>query len=234
LHPLFAAGFYQMRVLADPGDDPSRACRPYDVTRNGFVMGEGAAMLVLERLSHARRRGATVYAELIGGTMHAEAHHVTGLDSEADALSHLITHTLERTGLKPDDIGYINTHGTGTLQNDVSEVKAIRRALGPAADRLCVSSTKSMLGHLVNAAGSVELAVTALAMRDRFVPPTANLLQQDPECDLDCVPLVGRPCDFRHALKISVAFGGHLVGVTMRRWDERDARPVVQNELHAA
>lgn len=225
LHPLFAAGFYQMRVLADPGGDPSQACRPYDVNRSGFVMGEGAAMMVLERLSHARRRGATIYAELIGGTMHAEAHHVTGLDTEADSLAHLISHTLERTGLQPEDIGYINTHGTGTLQNDVSEVRAIRRAMGPAADRLCVSSTKSMLGHLVNAAGSVELAITALALRDRFVPPTANLHQQDPECDLDCVPLVGRPCDFKHALKISVAFGGHLVGVSMRRWDHGDARP---------
>ena len=225
LHPLFAAGFYQMRVLAEAGNDPRQACRPYDVNRSGFVMGEGAAMLVLERLSHARRRGATVYAELIGGTMHAEAHHVTGLDTEADSLAHLITHTLERTGLEAKDIGYINTHGTGTLQNDVSEVRAIRRALGPAADRLCVSSTKSMLGHLVNAAGSVELAITALALRDRFVPPTANLYEQDPQCDLDCVPLVGREQDFRHALKISVAFGGHLVGVTMRRWDESDARP---------
>lgn len=232
IHPLFAAGFHQMRVLADPGDDPSRACRPYDINRSGFVMGEGGAMLVLERLSHARRRGASIYAELIGGTMHAEAHHVTGLDTEADSLAHLIAHTLEATRLKPEDIGYINTHGTGTLQNDVSEVRAIRRSLGPAAEKLCMSSTKSMLGHLVNAAGSVELAITALALRDRFVPPTANLHQQDPECDLDCVPLVGRPWDFRHALKISVAFGGHLVGVAMRRWDDRDAREPADS--HAA
>jgi 3-oxoacyl-(acyl-carrier-protein) synthase len=225
-HPLFAAGFAQMRVLAEH-DDPPKACRPFDIARNGFVMGEGAAIMVIERLSHARRRGAPhIYAEFLGSAMHAEAHHVTSLDEECAALAHLIEHTLQKSQLAPSDIDYINVHGTGTLQNDVVETRAIRRALGPSADKLCVSATKSMLGHLVNASGSVELALTALSLRDGFAHPTANLTHPDPECDLDCVPLVGRPCAMEHALKVSVAFGGHLVATVLRRWPEAQAREI--------
>lgn len=216
-HPLFAAGFHQMRVLAY-NDVPEEACRPFDKGRTGFVMGEGAAMLVVERLSHAQRRGAKVYAEVLGGSMHAEAHHVTDLEAEPEALVRLINDTLDSSGLSPTDIGYINVHGTGTQQNDLVEARAIRRALGPAADRACASAVKSMLGHLVNASGSVELAITALALRDGFVPPTLNLTHQDPACELDCIPLVGRKHSVDHALKISVAFGGHLAAVALRRW----------------
>ena len=219
IHPLFAAGFHKMRVLADH-EDPQAACRPFDSERTGFVMGEGAAMFVLERLDRARERGAKVYAEILGGRMLADAHHVTGLNAESDALSNLITGTLSRSGLAPSDIAYINAHGTGTLQNDVMETRGIRLALGAAAQRVCVSSTKSMLGPLVNAAGSVELGITALALRDGFVPPTLNLTKPDPECDLDCIPLVGRPFQFEHAVKISVAFGGHLAAVALRRWGD--------------
>ncbi|MCA9247743.1 MAG: beta-ketoacyl-[acyl-carrier-protein] synthase family protein [Planctomycetales bacterium] len=222
IHPLFAAGFRQMRVLAEH-DDPQAACRPFDADRRGFVMGEGAAMFVIERLACARRRGAKIYAEVLGGRMLADAHHVTGLSAESDTLAHLITGTLRRSRLAPADIAYINAHGTGTQQNDVMETRGIRMALGSAAQRVCVSSIKSMLGHLVNAAGSVELAITALALRDGFVPPTLNLTNPDPECDLDCIPLVGRPIQFEHALKISVAFGGHLAAVALRRWDEAAA-----------
>ncbi len=219
IHPLFAAGFHKMRVLAYDSD-PKAACRPFDSERQGFVMGEGAAMFVVERLSHALRRGAKIYAEVLSGKVLADAHHVTGLDTDSTTLARLIGDTLGRAQLAPDNVGYINAHGTGTEQNDVMETRGIRRALGAAADRVCVSSTKSMLGHLVNAAGSVELAVTALAMRDGFVPATLNLTSPDPECDLDCIPLVGRPHQFEHALKISVAFGGHLAAVALRRWDE--------------
>lgn len=223
-HPLFAAGFAQMRVLADH-EDPTQACRPFDIARNGFVMGEGAAILVVERLSHAMRRGAPhIYAQFLGSAMHAEAHHVTSLDEECQALAHLIQQTLKNSGLTPSDIDYINVHGTGTQQNDVVETRAIRRAMGPAADRLCVSATKSMLGHLVNASGSVELAIMALALRDGFAHPTANLTHPDPQCDLDCVPLVGRKRDIEHALKVSVAFGGHLVATALRRWPNAQAR----------
>lgn len=219
IHPLFAAGFHRMRVLAYD-DEPTRACRPFDASRKGFVMGEGAAMFVIERLSHARRRGAKIYAQIVGGTMQAEAHHVTCLDEESDTLAYAIKRTLERAGLQPGDVGYINAHGTGTQQNDLVEIRGIRRALGRWADSVCVSATKSMLGHLVNAAGSVELAITALAMRDGFAPPTLNLTQPDPACDLDCIPLVGRSHRFDHALKLSVAFGGHVVAVALRRWND--------------
>jgi 3-oxoacyl-(acyl-carrier-protein) synthase len=231
IDPLFAAGFYQMRVLAHH-DDPRQACRPFDLDRQGFVMGEGAAMFVLERLSHAQDRGARIYAELVCGKLAATAHHVTGLDVESDCLTHLISHTLRAGGLAPHDIGYINAHGTGTQQNDLAEARAIRRAMGNAAGRLCVSANKSILGHLINAAGTVELAITALAMRDGFVPPTLNLTRPDPECDLDCIPLVGRKTQFAAALKISVAFGGTLAAVVLRRWD--DAESVAGTSRRAA
>jgi 3-oxoacyl-(acyl-carrier-protein) synthase len=138
----------------------------------------------------------------------------------SEPLVRLITDTLRAGNVAPDEIGYINAHGTGTQQNDVAESRAIRRSLGNAADHLCVSSTKSALGHLVNAAGSVELAITTLAMRDGFVPPTLNLTQPDPECDLDCVPQVGRPLKLDCAMKLSVAFGGHLGAVILRRWND--------------
>ncbi len=222
-HPLFAAGFLQMRVLAHDAD-PKRACRPFDSTRDGFVMGEGSAMFVLERLSHALERGANIYAEVAGGKTLADAHHVTGLDLGSEALAHLISATLDRANLRPEDVGYINAHGTGTQQNDIAETRAIRRAFGQAANQTCVSSVKAMLGHLVNAAGSVELAITALAMRDGFVPPTLNLRQPDPQCDLDCIPLVGRDRQVVSALKLSVAFGGHMAAIALRRIEDVRSR----------
>ncbi|HEX4129040.1 MAG TPA: beta-ketoacyl-[acyl-carrier-protein] synthase family protein [Pirellulales bacterium] len=221
-HPLFASGFRAMRVLAEH-DDPQQACRPFDRGRSGFVMGEGSAMFVLERLSHAQARGARIYSELLSGKMLAEAHHVTGLDMHSDALTRLISDTLRRAELDPGEIDYISAHGTGTLQNDVAEVRGIRRALGNAADQTWLSSIKSMVGHLVNAAGSVELAITALALRDGFAPPTINLTDQDPECDMDCIPLTGRNRSLQTALKLSVAFGGHLAAVALRRWPESQA-----------
>ena len=152
--------------------------------------------------------------------MLATAHHLTGLDVESDALAFLISETLRVADLAPADIGYINAHGTGTQQNDIAEARGIRTAMGRAADLLCVSATKSILGHLINAAGSVELAITALAMRDGFVPPTLNLTHPDPECDLDCIPLVGRKIPFSSALKLSVAFGGALAAVALKRYGQ--------------
>lgn len=219
IHPLFAAGFHRMGVLAQH-EDPTQACRPFDSQRTGFVMGEGAALFVIERLSHAISRGAKIYAEIAGGRILAEAHHVTGLDAESEALSYLISATMNDAGLSAGEISYINAHGTGTQQNDVVETRGIRRALGPAADKIWVSATKSMLGHLVNASGSVELAITTLALRDGFFPPTLNLTDPDPECNLDCIPLVGRPSRFQTALKLSVAFGGHLAAIALRRWND--------------
>ncbi|MBM3999924.1 MAG: beta-ketoacyl-[acyl-carrier-protein] synthase family protein [Planctomycetes bacterium] len=222
LNPLFCAGFRQLGVLAQ-SDDPATACRPFDRNRCGFILGEGAALLVLERERHALARGARIYAEFLGGHMLAEAHHVTGLDAESDALCELIRITLRKAGLDPTDVGYINAHGTATEQNDRVEMRAIRSAFGSHCQDLCVSSTKSMLGHLVNGSGAVELAVTLLAMRDGFAPPTINVRSPDPECSFDCLPIHGRKNRFQQALKLSVAFGGHLVAAAMRRWNRSDS-----------
>ncbi len=223
IHPLFAAGFRSMGVLANH-DDPTQASRPFDADRNGFVMGEGAAMLVLERLSHARNRGASIYAEVLGGRMLSDGRHVTSLEAGSETLVELIDGALRTSGITPHDVSYVNAHGTGTKQNDVMETHGIRRALGRAADSICVGANKSMLGHLVNASGSVELALTAMALRDGFAPPTLNLTNPDPQCDLDCVPLVGRLRPFEHAIKLSIAFGGHLAAIVLRRWDGAEAR----------
>ncbi|NOY41592.1 MAG: beta-ketoacyl-[acyl-carrier-protein] synthase family protein [Planctomycetes bacterium] len=223
IHPLLAAGFKNMRVLANH-EDPTQACRPFDANRSGFVMGEGAAMLMLERLSHAVARRAPIYAEIVGGRLCGDAHHVTDLNVESDTLSRLIQDTLKTSKLVPSDIAYINAHGTGTLQNDVMETRGIRESFGRAADSVCMSSTKAVLGHLVNAAGAVELAISILALRDGFAPPTVNLTDPDPECDLDCIPFVGRQEKFEHALKISIAFGGHLAAIALRRWSDAGDR----------
>lgn len=220
IQPLFAAGFDRMKVLAQH-EDPKQACRPFDSNRNGFVLGEGAAMFVIERLSHALARNANIYAEILSGRMLAEAHHVTGLDQESEALARLLSETMREAHVNPGDLQYINAHGTGTAQNDVVETRGIRLAMGDAADHVAVSATKSMLGHLINAAGSVELAITTLALRDGYAPPTLNLTNPDPACNLDCIPLVGRRQSVQHAMKISVAFGGHLVAVVLRRWEEQ-------------
>jgi 3-oxoacyl-(acyl-carrier-protein) synthase len=233
VHPLFAAGFYNMRVLAEH-DDPAQACRPFDRNRNGFVMGEGAGMLVLERLDHAMHRGAAIYAEAIGGRLLTDARHMTNLDANSDAIVELISGTLRTAGVTPCDVTYVNAHGTGTQQNDLLESRGIRTAFGRAADSVCVSSNKSMFGHLVNASGSVELAITALALRDGFVPPTLNLTDPDPECDLDCIPLVGRDRPIEHALKLSIAFGGHLAAVVLRRWTGAEARQSLRVARRAA
>jgi 3-oxoacyl-(acyl-carrier-protein) synthase len=223
LHPLLAAGFHNMRVLAR-NDNPAQACRPFDANRSGFVLGEGSAMLVLERLEHAQARRAPIYAEVVGGRMLCDAHHVTDLNVDSTALSRLIQDTLWSSHLTPADVGYINAHGTGTLQNDVMETRGIRSAFGASAASLCVSSTKAVLGHLLSAAGSVELAITALALRDGYAPPTMNLTDPDPKCDLDCIPLIGRQQQFEHALKLSIAFGGHLAAVALSRWNEAGER----------
>jgi 3-oxoacyl-(acyl-carrier-protein) synthase len=221
IDPLFAAGFKQMRALAE-SLDPNSACRPFDRRRTGFVLGEGAGLLVVERLGHALRRGAKIYAEVSAGKMLGEAHHVTGLDSESDTLTHLIRITLDQAGLAPGDIGYINAHGTGTEQNDRVEMRSIRRAFPEHLGELCVSACKSMIGHTINGSGAVELAITLLAMRDGFAPPTINHTEPDPDCVFDCLPQRGRVNRFQHALKLSVAFGGHLVAVALSRWNDAE------------
>lgn len=233
VHPLFVAGFQNMRVLATH-DDPSQACRPFDRDRNGFVIGEGGAMFVLERLRHALDRGANIYAEVLGGSLLSDGRHVTSLDGGSDALVHLIRRTLRKSRLATGDIDHINAHGTGTTQNDRLEAEGIHRAFGRKALKLCVTANKSMLGHTVNASGGIELALTALSLRDGFVPPTLNLTHPDPECDLDCVPLFGRRQTLEHAMKLSIAFGGHLAAVALRRWSEAGERHSVLEWRRAA
>ena len=219
IDPLFAACFQQMRVLATD-DDPERACRPFDRTRKGFVLGEGGAMFVIESLEHAQNRNAKIYAEILASKSLSEAHHVTGLDSDGGTLARLIDITLDEAGLAPADVGYVNAHGTGTAQNDLVEIRGIRRGFGRAAHNLCVSATKSMTGHLINAAGCMELAITTMAMRDGFAPPTINLRDPEPECIFDPLAGYGRRVKFEHALKVSVAFGGHLLALLLRRWND--------------
>jgi 3-oxoacyl-(acyl-carrier-protein) synthase len=220
-------------VLAEHAD-PVQACRPFDINRSGFVMGEGAATLVLERLSHARARRAPIYAEILGGRMLSDGRHITSLEATTNSLVELIDSTLRASGVAPQDVKYVNAHGTGTQQNDLAEARGIRAAFGRAADSVCVSANKSTLGHLVNASGSVELAITALALRDGFAPPTLNLTHPDPECDLDCIPLVGRERAMEHALKLSIAFGGHLAAIVLRRWDGIEARMRRATEVRRA
>jgi 3-oxoacyl-(acyl-carrier-protein) synthase len=219
LDPMFVACFRNMRALS-PCDDPEQACRPFDKNRSGFVMGEGAALFVIERLSHALARGARVYAEVTAGRILCQAHHVTGMDLESESLAKLIELCLESASLEPEAIGYVSAHGTGTMQNDSAEMRGIASAMGSGLGDVCVSATKSMIGHLVNAAGCAELAVTALAMRDGYAPATLNLTEPDAECSFDALPLVGRKRRFQHALKLSMAFGGHLVGAVLKRWND--------------
>ncbi len=223
IYPVMLAGFTNMRVLAKH-EDPTQASRPFDKERSGFVMGEGGAAFVLERLSSALERGALIYAEVLGGQVFNDPYHVTSLNMDGKGLTYLIKTTLKQSGLSESDIAYINAHGTGTAQNDVLETRGIRQAFGKHADALCVSSSKSMIGHLVNAAGSVELAVSAIAMRDGFAPPTINLTNPDPDCDLDYTPLFGHTRPLEHSLKLSIAFGGHLAAVVLRRWCEAGER----------
>jgi 3-oxoacyl-(acyl-carrier-protein) synthase len=223
IDPLFAAGFRQMRVLAEARESPA-ACRPFDRNRNGFVMGEGAGMLVLEKRSHALARGANIYAEILGSHILCEAHHVTGLDVDSSTLSRLLRETLRKSDLKPADIGYINAHATGTTQNDLVEMRAIRDVFGERRETLTVSGTKSMLGHMINAAGAVELSITLLGLRDGIAPPTINLTDVDPECTFDCVPRTAKPHQFDHAMKISVVFVSLLKEVALRRWNVAQSR----------
>ncbi len=213
---LVYAAFARMGVLADD-QDPSAACRPFDVNRKGFVMGEGAAMMVLEKRSTAIARGARIYAELAAAQMLNQAHHVTGLDGDAGPMEALVERLVSKAGWDYLGPQYINAHGTGTEQNDRCELQAIRAALNGRADNVLVSSNKAVIGHLINAAGSVELALTAMALRDGFVPPTMHLDTPEEVGQIDCMPKLGAQVEIDRALKLSLAFGGHLVGVALRR-----------------
>jgi 3-oxoacyl-[acyl-carrier-protein] synthase II len=215
--PLILAGFCQMQALAARNDDPPGASRPFDRDRAGFVIAEGAAVVVLERESHARDRGAKVYAEVAGYGASNDAYHVAIPHPDSRGVIRMFADALASARVRPDEVGYINAHGTGTPLGDPAETQAIRQAFGAHADRLAVSSTKSMTGHLFGAAGALEVIATALALRDQVLPPTINLDEPDPACDLDYVPLKAREASFEVAVSNSMGLGGHNGAVVLRR-----------------
>ena len=206
--PLGVGGFCAARALSARNEDPATASRPWDVDRDGFVLGEGAGVLVLEELEHARARDARIYCELAGYGMSADAHHITAPPEDGNGAARSMASAMRNARLAPSDIDYINAHGTSTPLGDIAECIAVKAAFGEHAKRLAVSSTKSMTGHLLGAAGGIEAVFTALALRDQVAPPTANLLRQDPQCDLDFVPNVARRMRIRAALSNSFGFGG--------------------------
>ncbi|MEO8205129.1 MAG: beta-ketoacyl-ACP synthase II [Chthoniobacterales bacterium] len=207
--PLGVAGFAAMKALSTRNDEPEKASRPFDKDRDGFVMGEGAGILILEELEHAKRRGAPIYCELAGYGLSADAFHMTQPLPEGDGASRCMLMAMNHAGVNPTDIDYINAHGTSTPIGDICETKAIKRALGDHAKKTMVSSTKSMTGHLLGAAGGVEMAVCALAIKHGAIPPTINLDNPDAECDLDYVPNVAREAKVKVAMSNSFGFGGH-------------------------
>ena len=219
IHPLGLTGFNLLTALSTYNAEPSKASRPFDLQRDGFVLGEGAGMLVLEEAEHAQRRRAPIYAELTGYGTTADAFRVTDSHPDGRGASACIRMALEDSGLSPSDIGYINAHGTSTQVNDKVETLAIKQVFGEAAYGVPVSSSKSMIGHLIAAAGAVELIITILALRRSVLPPTINYEVPDPECDLDYVPNVAREHRLRHALSNSFGFGGQNISLIVSRFD---------------
>lgn len=217
--PLTMAGFCATRALSTRNDDPAGASRPFDSGRDGFVIGEGATVLVLEDERHALERGARIYAQIAGYGLSADAYHETAPHPDGLSGAQAMRAALEDAGLRPDSVDYINAHGTSTSLGDVAETLAIRRVFGVHADRLAVSSTKSMTGHLLGAAGATEAAATVLTITRGVIPPTINLTDPDPACDLDYVPNVARTARVRVAVSNSFGFGGHNASVVIRSWD---------------
>jgi len=220
VHPLSLAAFKNMGAVSTRNDEPERASRPFDAGRDGFVMGEGAAVLVLESLEHARQRGARVYCELVGYGATADAWHITAPEEMGQGAVDAMERALCDAGLSPEEVDYINAHGTSTPLNDRTETRAIRAVFGPHADRLAVSSTKSMLGHLMGAAGAVEAIACIKSLETGWVHPTLNYETPDPECDLDYVPNQARKLEPGVVLSNSFGFGGHNGCLVFRRWEE--------------
>jgi 3-oxoacyl-[acyl-carrier-protein] synthase II len=207
--PIGIAAFHAMRALSTRNDEPTRASRPFDVDRDGFVMAEAGGMVVLESLEHAQARGATMHGELIGYGLSADAHHVSAPSEDGEGAARAMRMALKKAGLSPKDIGYINAHATSTPLGDLSETNAIKSVFGPAAYDVAVSSTKSMTGHLLGAAGVIEAIVCLKAIQDGILPPTINLDRPDPACDLDYIPNSARTRKVDFALSNSFGFGGH-------------------------
>jgi 3-oxoacyl-[acyl-carrier-protein] synthase II len=217
IRPTGLAGFCSMRAMSTRNDEPEKASRPFDAERDGFVMGEGSGVLVLESLEHAVKRGARIYAEVIGYGMSGDAYHIT--DPDPDGAARCMQRALKDAGIEPEAIDYINAHGTSTPVGDRSETLAIKKAFGDHAYKLAVSSTKSMTGHLLGAAGGIESVILALTLKNGVIAPTINLENRDPECDLDYVPNAARKSDVKTALSNSFGFGGHNATIVMRKYE---------------
>jgi 3-oxoacyl-[acyl-carrier-protein] synthase II len=217
--PMGVGGFAAMRALSTRNDDPATASRPFDLHRDGFIMGEGAGVVILEELGFAQRRGAPIYAELVGYGMSADAFHITAPSEDGDGGMRVMISALDDAGVPPAEIDYINAHGTSTPYNDKLETLAIKRLFGEHARKLAISSTKSMTGHLLGAAGGLEAGITALSIKHQIAPPTINYQTPDPECDLDYVPNAARPIGIRYALSNSFGFGGTNGALLFKKFD---------------
>jgi 3-oxoacyl-[acyl-carrier-protein] synthase II len=218
--PMGVGGFAAMRALSTRNDEPQRASRPFDLERDGFIMGEGAGVVILEELEFARERGAPIYAELVGYGMSADAFHITAPSEDGDGGMRVMAAALRDGGITPDKVDYINAHGTSTPYNDKLETLAIKRLFGAHAQQLAISSTKSMTGHLLGAAGGLEAGITALAVKHQLIPPTINYEHPDPECDLDYVPNAKRRANIEYALSNSFGFGGTNGALLFKRYEE--------------
>jgi 3-oxoacyl-[acyl-carrier-protein] synthase II len=220
ISPLAFAGFSSMGALSRRNDEPQKASRPFDAERDGFVMGEGSGVLVMETLEHALKRGADIIAEVVGYGMTGDAYHLTSPAPEGEGAKRSMMMAMRDAGLKPEDIDYINAHGTSTDLNDKFETMAIKSAFGEHAYKLAISSNKSMIGHLLGAAGGVEAVATALTLKHQIIPPTINYEHPDPECDLDYVPNEARKAVVRAALSNSLGFGGHNATIALKRYED--------------
>jgi 3-oxoacyl-[acyl-carrier-protein] synthase II len=218
--PMGVGGFAAMRALSTRNDEPERASRPFDKDRDGFIMGEGSGVIVIEELEHARRRGAPIYAELVGYGMTADAFHITAPSEDGDGGMRVMEMALRHAGVRPDQVDYINAHGTSTPYNDKLETLAIKRLFGDHAYKMGISSTKSMTGHLLGAAGGLEGGITVLAVKHQVMPPTINYEVPDPECDLDYVPNQKRAAKIEYALSNSFGFGGTNGALLFKRFTE--------------
>jgi len=218
--PMGVGGFAAMRALSTRNDEPHRASRPFEKDRDGFIMGEGSGVIILEELEGAKRRGASIYAELVGYGMSADAYHITAPSEDGDGGMRVMQAALKHAGVRPEQVDYINAHGTSTPYNDKLETVAIKRLFGEHARKLAISSTKSMTGHLLGAAGGLEAGITALAIRHQLIPPTINYETPDPECDLDYVPNTKRAAKIEYALSNSFGFGGTNGALLFKRFNE--------------
>lgn len=219
--PMGIGGFAAMRALSTRNDEPGRASRPFDAARDGFVVGEGAGILILESLEHAQRRGAKIFAEVVGYGMSADAFHITQPAEQGDGAYRVMMTTLGDAKVPPDVVDYVNAHGTSTPIGDVIETVALKRFFGERAKNVAVSSTKSMTGHLLGGAGGLEAGISVLALRDQVLPPTINYENPDPKCDLDYVPNQARKARVEYALSNSFGFGGTNAALLFKRWDSR-------------